>query len=596
MARDDRYYEEEIDYLRRAGHEYALLHPQRADYLRLDDVRQRDPHVERLVESFAFLTGHIRRKLDDELPELTRALMDLVWPHYLRPVPPFAMLQMEPVPGLLETHQHIKAGFPVKSKQVQPENVRCEFRTVYPVDLLPIELRKGEIVTDEAGQRRLHFTFGVLESADRGELRLDRLRLHLYGEPPIAFCAYRLLLRHISRLELRFARDRRRRFTERHQLTKRVRSVGFGEDEALLPYPGASFPAYRLLTEYFAFPEKFLFIDLLDLGPIELEDHQDSFDLIIDFDERPPDFFRPGVENFRLHVTPIINLFEKESDPVDIDHRKLTYELVPDKTAPGAFEVYSVDDVRGIKATSTRSAKRYAFYSFEHDRVGDPRGGGHGGDRRDGAFYHVSQQFSRTGRWTTDISLILPEHGRLPEQETLSLTLTCTNGKLAHRIGGKGIRSQGGPGYEFVRFHNLTLPTEPVYPRLGRGAEWSFLSHMALNHLSLTQPEALRQVLRLYDLEAKRANRRRIESVVEVSNRKLERLIAGAPVRGTEVTLRVDESHFADRGDLLLFSEVLGRFLGLYAAVNSFVELKIEILDSEDVLTCRPTLGAQLLI
>ncbi|MDU3889721.1 MAG: type VI secretion system baseplate subunit TssF, partial [Serratia liquefaciens] len=41
--------------------------------------------VERLLEGFAFLTGRLRQKLDDELPELSHSLMHLLWPNYMRP-------------------------------------------------------------------------------------------------------------------------------------------------------------------------------------------------------------------------------------------------------------------------------------------------------------------------------------------------------------------------------------------------------------------------------------------------------------------------------------------------------------------------------
>ncbi len=585
---ENRYYEEELEYLDQAGSEYAKLHPQRADHLGLRDVRNPDPPTERLIESFAFLTGRVRQRIEDDFPELTHALMDLVWPHYLRPIPSLALLQLTPIPGMLEEPQTVPRGFRVKSKQTALE-VRCQFRTLYPVRLFPFTLEGAQIITNDAGQRQLRLRFRLVKGADPEKIILDRLRLYLMGDPAVTYRAYRVLRQTVEAIRLRFGRDRNRRFAG-EDARRRIRPVGFTEDEGILPYPDISFPGYRLLAEYFAFPEKFLFVDLVDLGGLELERHEETFELFFEFSERPPDSFRPTADNLKLHVTPIINLLEREGEPIRIDHRKRDRHVLGSFTYPDAYEILSVDEVQALRHGDREPRTRHAFFSFEHDReAGDGDG--------DGAFYHVTHHRSQTGGWKTKLSLISPRKGKkLPPEETLSLRVTCMNGRLCTELGIKDIRAADGEHLDFATFRNITRPSAPVYPDLGAGAEWNFISHMALNVLSLAAAAPLRRILSLYDMEKRRANQRRVAGIRQVEAPPVERLLGGAPVRGTALTVTVDESHFAGEGDLLLFSEVLNEFFSLYASTNSFTRLTLRHTKLEKDLECPSRFGKQSLI
>lgn len=583
---EDRYYRSELNYLDQAASEYARFYPERADYLGLRDVAHRDPHVERLVESFAWLSGKIHQRLDDDFPELTHALTDLTWPHYLRPIPSVALLQFTPRRGELERPQTLPRGFQVKSRRTSQE-IRCRFRTVYPVKLFPFELEDARIAVSDDGQRRLALRFKLLPGADAKRIELDGLRLFLMGEPLVTFSAYRLLLRSVSRLRVRFGRNRERSYTGA-SLRQKIAPVGFAEDEDLLPYPGISFPGYRLLAEYFAFPEKFLFLELRDLGTLEeLESHEDTFELLFEFDQRPPDEFRPTIDNFQLHVTPIINLLDKGGKPISVRHLRQWEPVEGDQAYPGAYEVIAVDDVKALREGEGRARQRHPFYSFAHDtEVGG-----------DGIFYHVKHRIGLEDRWRTELRLISSQpDGELPRRETLSLELTCMNGRLTKELGIGDIDAPDGNAADYAMFKNITRPTAPIYPELGEQAPWHFTSHMALNFLSLADAAALRQILALYDLGQRRANRRRIEGIRKVEVKPIQRLIGGAPVGGSELTITVDESHFADPGDLLLFSEVLNEFFSLYASTNSFTRLRIRHTKQEEDLECPLKIGKQPLI
>lgn len=581
MAENNRYYEEELNYLIEGGREYARQHPDRARHLNLSDPRSRDPHVERLLESFAFLSGAVRQKIEDDFPELTHALLDLVWPHFLRPVPPMALLEFRPIPGMLRERQVVPRGFLVDSLPTSAD-VCCRFRTAYPVEIYPLRLGEAGVVTDEAGQRTLTFRFELEEGADPTNLEIDRLRIHLAGGPTMAMMTYRLLRTAADTVTVRFSRERRRVLP-----LDCIRPVGFTSDDEILPYPPVSFPGYRLLSEYFAFPEKFLFLDIVGLGKLELDRGARGFDLEVRFRKRPPDSFRPATEDFRLFVTPIVNLFPRDGEPISVDHVERTYRVLGDYTHPDALEVISVDEVEGLRRSDGARLSHAPFFSFEH---GEEDGGS------EGIYYHVENHVSAAGGWVTRLSLISPIRGKLPSEETLSLRLTCMNGRLCREVGVETAHVAGEERLDYATFRNITRPTDPIYPRLGAGMEWDFISHMALNVLSVTDAGALRRILSLYDVGGLPANRRRIESIKSIAARPREILRRGTPVRGTELELTVDETHFDDEGDLILFSEVLAEFFSLYASINSFAELIIIRSPSGEVLRCPAIIGKQSLI
>ena len=589
MSESNRFYEEELNYLIEAGREYARLHPDRARFLNLSDPRSRDPHVERLVESFAFLSGNIRQKLEDDFPELTHSLLDLVWPYHLRPIPSMALLEFQPKKGMVRERQLIPKGFQVDSQKTSQE-VPCRFRTAYDVEMHPIRLAEAGVISDSAGRPRLRFRFEVVEGADLARLRIDRLRIHLHGETAAAFGLYQILRRQVDSIVLSYGKDGKRLLPE-----GAIRPVGFAADEEVLPYPTTSFPGFRLLSEYFCFPEKFLFLDILGLGAIPLGPRDAGFEMEIRFRGAVPDTFHPTAENFRLHTTPIVNCFPRDGEPIAVTQLKVKHRVLGDYTHPEAYEVISVDGVEALRQSDGARFHRPPFFSFDHDATAGSAMSGTGGGA-DGVYHHVTHRRSPAGAWLTYLSLISSAPGRLPSEEVLSLSLTCTNGRLCREVGIGDIKGYGGAKLDFATFRNLTRPTEPIYPRLGAGTEWRFVSQMALNLLSLADPAAFRSLLALYDAGEQPANRRRIDSVQGTKLTPREILDRGAPIRGTAFTLTVDETHFDDAGDLLLFSEVLSEFLSLYSGVSSFTELTVIQTPSGAILKCPASRGQQSLI
>jgi len=583
----DTYYEEELRYLLDAGKEFSRAHPERARYLNLDNVRARDPHVERLLEAFAFLAGRIRKKLDDDLPELSQSLMTLLWPHYLRPVPAMAILEFRPVEGMVETTQIIPRGTEIDSDPVAGGRP-CRFRTCYDVQIQPISLKEATVSSGSPGEPSLDLRFQVERGVDLSKLDLSRLRIYLHGDPATAYATYRLLRREVETTVLRADPDGSNRQVAQGKV--QVEMGGFGLDEGLVPYPDNSFPGYRLLQEYFYFPEKFLFVDVCNMDELTQVGAVSEFQVEFILKSSPPTGLRLSRENFRLYCTPIANLFRRDAEPVRVDRMKTEYPVIADfAAAEKQFEVFSVDSVEGITPATGDRRKYEPFLSFKHDSESDRA------ERE--AFFHVSRRLSPWGGWDTFISF-LSRDGRESslESETVSLQLTCTNATLAKELHIGEIRhpTQGVP--EFVRFSNITQPTVPLWPSLGEAAEWQFISHLALNYLSLTSAEALQEILRTYDFGKTEANRRRIAGIRSVSSSPREVLLYGAPIRGTAIDIELDDTYFADEGDVELFSSVLNKFFGLYSSINAFTQLTVNCVPSGTVLQWPPTIGRQIIL
>ncbi len=585
----DRYYEEELRYLLDAGKAFSKAHPERARYLNIDNVRTRDPHVERLLESFAFLSGRIRRRLDDDLPELSQSLMALLWPHYLRPVPSAAILQFMPVEGMVEATQTIPRGMEIDSDPAAG-GAPCRFCTSYDVKIQPITLLKAGFISGSGDAASLELEFKIESGVDLGKLDLSRLRLYLHGDPGTAFSAYRLLRREVDSILL-WAGSAGSDAPPLHNNVE-VKMAGFGAEEELVPFPDQSFPGYRLMQEYFYFPEKFLFADICNLDALAEMGTLSEFRVEIILKSSAPSGLRLSKDNFRLYCTPIVNLFTRDSEPIRLTRLKTEYPVVVDFASEEKnFEVFSVDSVEGMAQQTGERLTYKPFLSFGH--------GSYSSDSNSTAetFYNISRKISPWGGWDTFISFV-PKNGNEADIEaaSVSLELTCTNAALGKDLLIGEIRhpTKGVP--EFVRFSNITRPTDPIWPTLGEALEWQFISHLALNFLSLSSAEALQDILEIYDFGKTEANRRRIGGIRRVSSSPKEILRHGASIRGTALVLDLDETHFADEGDVELFSSVLSEFFGLYSSINSFTQLTTNCIKSGTTSQWPPTTGKQVIL
>lgn len=574
-----RYYEAEMRYLREAGKEFAQAFPDRARMLNIDRIGERDPHVERLFESFAFLMGRLRHKLDDELPELTEGLVSMLWPHYLRMIPSLSILELIPSPGVLQGHETLAAGLeavsdpvPLGSQQGTGDSVECIYRTTQPVDLYPLSVAEAGTYAREDGRSVIRLRLARQAQSRQEQLKVPRLRLYLHADRPVALALYAALTAQPLAMHVRipgYPTDRPG--TPQSMADLRLEPVGFGASERLWPKPDNAFGGYQLLLEYFTFPEKFMFVDLLGLDMAAIPSDVPHFDVEVVLAKPFPDDMRFSAENIRLFCTPIINLFELEVDPVTVTHHETEYRVRAMEQHGQHVEAYSVDTVRGFEAATGERFEYAPFAAFRH------RGGMLRHDMPE-RYFHTRVRRGPSGHF--DTWLVLGGHAweqqdTLP-QETLSLSVTGTNGMLPR----KGLREAGisrmrGGFTNIGAVRNLTAPTLPVYPPTSDRFHWRVLSHLAPNYLSMLDAEVLRGSLALYDWTDGELNRRRIDAITDVRHRPLQKLVKGGLQRGVEIEVSLDSTRFAGDGDVELFGEMMNRFLALYATLNLYTRLVV---------------------
>ena len=582
-GRDDLldYYQRELGYLRHQGAEFAGLYPRVAARLEFSGAESPDPHVERLLESFAFLTARIQRTLDAEFPQIPAALLGVLYPHLTAPVPSMAIAQFQVDPD----QARAAAGFTIPDNtQLYAEatdGLPCRFRTGYPATLWPIEIAEAAIrpAADFPFLDRRNDVAAVLRLTLRGMGKLSfadmaptRLRLHLSADPIAGGTLYELLLNQARGIAIRPGGARQ---PTRTLPAAAIHPVGFRPEEDVLPWPRHAHAAYRLVQEYFVFPEKFLFLDLEGLGGFGDGAEAELLFLLAEPPRRP---LAITAKLFRLNCAPIVNLFRRTTEPVRLDHTQVDYRLLPDSHRERSTEIHSILKVSASSAFEDDSTVFQPFYSFDH--TGEPGGGGKATGR---AFWLGRRQ--PTGRADlpgSDMILSFLDLGfkptRPPTQVVFAHTL-CTNRGVASQIPA-GARLDVEIDAPLSGILCLTKPTRQFEPPLGGETLWRLVSHLSLNQLSLAGGEsgltALREILCLYAAYDDASVRGQLSGLSGLSCRDVVRRIGGEAwrgfCRGTEIRLELDEERFVG-GHPFLLASVLNRFFGLYGAVNSFTQL-----------------------
>lgn len=560
-----RYYESEMRYLREAGKEFAKIHPDRASFLNLDRVGDRDPYVERLFEGFAFLTGRLRQKIDDDLPELTESLVTLLWPHYLRLIPSLSIVELTPNYTTLSRQEVIPKGLQVQTEPLGQVGTKCPFRTTQEVTLQPIKVNQVTLGLNHDGRSMITIRIGFSELADKEQLDLSCLRLYLNADAPIASTLHHALTQQVGQIHVRYSDDPETRVT----LDGKITPVGFSEEDRLWLKPDNAFSGYQLLLEYFAFREKFMFVDLHGLKTSNISEACTYIDIELTLNQTWPSDMPFGHDNIRLHCVPVINLFDMEADPIVVNQLESEYLLRPLLRQDGHIEVYSVENVEAI--TNDGRYRYVPFTSFKH------RGGmlRHDAPER---YYHTRVRKGPSGLHDTWLILggKIWDKNEILETETLSLRVTGTNGMLPRKaLRNARIHSLLDSNSSIAKVRNLCSPTMPCYPPTEDRFYWRILSHLAPNYLSLMNAEVLRGTLALYDWTDNELNRRRLEGIVEVSHRMIKRTVKGMLQRGIEIEVTINSFQFSGEGDVMLFGELLHQFFALYADVNLFTQLVI---------------------
>lgn len=582
------YYERELTFIRQMAAEFAEKYPKVAGRLLLQPGKCEDPHVERLIQAFALLAGRLHRKIDDEFPEITEAMLEILYPHYLRPVPPqgIAQFQIDPSQSPAMAGSVLPAGTALHTRP--DDGTVCSFRTCYPVSLWPLKITNASLTTanhfasaglptDAAAVIRIQVE--CLAGVRFAQIPLDTLRFYLAGESAPIHTLYEFLFLNTVRVGIR-ALPTGTNSPEAALPASCLRQVGFDRNEGMLPYSDRSFVGYRLLQEYFTFPEKFFFVDLTGLERLAKADFGNAFEILI-YLKQPSEKHRlialeqnVSRETFQLGCTPIVNLFERVAEPIRISHTKTEYRIIADQHRQTSTEIFSVDRVTSTVTYQDEPRTFEPFYALHHSRQ----------DNGYHRFWHAHRRpsFRKDGDKGTEVYISLVDtdfNPALPPVEMLTVRVTCTNRDEAWRLSLSGSFGELQPdGIAAVRARSLRQPTETVRPPLRRGLQWRLISHLSLNHLSIVErgKEALQEILRLYDFSNDASIQKQIAGIVSVSSRPgMSRVVSETGIafcRGLDIDIEFDEHEYVGTGVFLL-SSVLHRFLGLYSAVNSFSRL-----------------------
>ncbi|MFN8587442.1 MAG: type VI secretion system baseplate subunit TssF [Candidatus Eisenbacteria bacterium] len=567
------YYDEELDYIRRLAQEFGASH-QEASHL---VEPGQDPDVERLLEGFAFLAAQVRQTLDDDFPELTHGLFHLLWPNFLRPVPSLAIEQFKPKPGAVRGSVVVPRGAQVCSED-SSASLRFRYRTCWDVKLYPIELESAALEVTRSGESSLVLQFALGANAKFDALALDSLRLYLHEDSRHSRLLYHHLLRHVKDATAWGDQDET-------PVSVRLEPVGFAPEHAVLPYPPGVPAGYRLLQEYFVFPQKFGFVDLTGLEKLGGSQVKSRFTVRLVFDTEPSQAMRVGKGDLRLYCTPVVNLFPHSSEPVTLDGTRAHWPVRP------AGRDQSRLDIGWIESMSLRGTDRVErpvpwFYSFSPDVF-----------RESPAYFSARRQLAADHEsYQTWITVTQPDgRTRVPLEGVASFELTCTNGRAVSSLDAGALKGTSDSSPTVATFENITKPTPQVEPPMRVGMLWRLLSLLSASQQAFASADALRATLELMaainagapgrsergfvmggqDERATRDIQRRIRGIRAVTPVAADRLYGGGMIRGTRVTVDVDPEPFEGIGQLFLFGSMLDEFLASQGGLNTFTQLLV---------------------
>ena len=615
-----RHYNQELQHLREMGAEFATQFPKIAARLRIDGLEVSDPYVERLLEGFAFLTARIQLKLDAEFPRFTQRMVEILYPHFLAPIPSMLIAQLRPEMGdaALAAGVKINRGSTMLSQASKGSATECQFRTAHDVTLWPIEITGAEYFSHASNlplaskPEWKRFGAGVrisLKAAaglDFSNIGLDDLRFHCAAQDEVAYRLNELVCGNTLGIFVMSGKAN----GARHMAldADAVEPVGYDEDHALLPVTLRGFEGYRLMQEYFAFAQRFLFFDIRGVGDCLRQLGGQEAELVMLFSRGDTSLLQSvDAGSLALNCVPAINLFEHRCDRIQLTRETHDLHVVPDRVRPMDFEIHGITSVTGYGVGLDSERRFVPLYSAFHSEQD-----GHDAyfavqreprilsstQRRDGprSSYIGSEVF---------ISLVDPREA--PYADTLQqigVAALCSNRDLPllMPLGGAASDLTLQQSVPVSSIRVIKGPSRPVPAHSDGSAAWRLINQLTLNHLSLVDTDAeqgasaLRQLLKLYANDGDAAHQRQIEGLRSIVKRQIvRRLPMPGPIafgRGIQLELGVDELAFQG-SSAFLFGSVLERFFARHVSMNGFTETRVKSLTRGDIMVGRPRCGTR---
>ncbi|ORJ49249.1 type VI secretion protein [Kluyvera intermedia] len=596
MAFEERYYREELDYLRQLGKLLARDKPYLSRFL---TEKEGDPDVERLMEASAFLSGGVRQKLEDAFPEFTNGIIRMLWPNYLRPVPSMSVIEYQPEGNIKAPVKVLRdelvssgvvrvasSGRKVLGDDDRTQPPPCHFTLARDIWLQPLQIQDVRNASSlEEGI--IDIDFFAENGVSSWALDLNKINFWLGNEDD--YTRYQLYLWFSVRLmdaELVIG-DRRVPMPDLW-----LDATGFEREDALLPWPKNVHNGYRVLQEYFCYPESFFFFHLRDALPLPEGFHGGAFTLRLHFNQPLPVDVKLRASSLHLFCTPVVNLFVHQAEPIAPDGSMPQYPLRASHQHPDAYDIFRVKSVSSkvsisaeVAGVTSPSRLWPEFESFNHQMEYS--------QQREVVYWHHRTKTSLFHRGLEHSIAFVRADGSLPDPanlsgEALSVSLVCTNRMLPVQLHTGDICVAVGKNPAVASFGNVTRPTRPLFPVIDGDMQWSLISCMNLNYLSLLDREALVQILRTFDLpgiqhpQQARLSQQKLDAIERMETKPVDRLFKGVAVRGLATTLWINPSPFVCVGEIYQLGNVLTHFFALYASINSFHHLKIINTESQE--------------
>jgi len=610
----EKYFEREYNFLQTSGEEFAKKHPTLGSRLRLSERERKDPFVERLYEGFAFLAGRIHERLDDSFPEIAGGILEILFPNLLKPFPSCSLLQANHKPGAITNPVLINKGseiqtqtskYKVKYKvrsgpsektrvSEKEEPAEFIFRTTQNLLVRPIKLEAVEIEDSPQGNSSLILRIQPDRNVDYNSLEMSSFQFYLQGSASIKYNLHLYLTNYVSSISIKEISDAK---TESQQIENF--SIGIpelssnmespGDDNSILPYSKQTFSGFRLLQEYFAFPEKFFFVEIKGLDSFNGSGDANAFEIKIDFDRKLTKEKQPSLKNILLHCTPIVNLFMRTTEEVIVDQRLPEYYIIPDLDRRKSREIYSVDKVSGISETKIEQFKYIPITSHDILETSDP-------EYNYKRFFSIFKRTQTNDMRETYIRLF----GKSMDQddfpkETISIEATLSSGFLPSAYLEVGSVKEPLDFPAGIEASNITVPSEVQESSERDNYLWSLIAHLSASYTSVANLETLKSILNLYNwVKAhNHPNKKRIEGIKKVHQPKvISKIINQSLIRGIEFHIEVDPKDFEQAdGDINLLGMVLNKFLSQYVTINSYILLKISEIGTEKEYKWEPILG-----
>ena len=576
----NKYYENELRKLREQAVEFSKAHPVTAPLLSGPSM---DPGAERMLEGMAFLSGLLHQKLDDGLNDFIRETLEIIFPHFVRPIPATSIILFEHKSGQT-TPVIVESGTLLSSNKL--DGVTCQFQSLFNIEVNPLR-----VIAVEANK--------VREKCTQIEVSLELLGTNLSSWNPsqgLSFFLggsytqttnlFMLLHHYLNRVILKVDG-----IDEEFILpSSALRAIGLELDNRLIDFPVQSFAAFRLLQEYFILPQKFTFMMLTGFDRWKNRGKGNKFSICFELNDIPESLPHVNKDTFIFNATPVVNLFSHEMEPIQLTHKIEKILLRPSTQSANYYQTYDIDSVISYQAGVVGKKEYYSMSSFRMSESNKN-------------IYQLIRGRNPVNN-NPEVYLFFPYQTSIDGlmEETLSVSLKCTNGRLPERLKVGDICKSTFNSPEALNFRNILQPTVAIEPPTDAKNLWKMVSHLSMNFLSITNLKNLKALLSIYlpnedqDRPRLMSNQKRIEGIRAISNTSIDRISRGRIMRGHQINMDVDVQQFTGLGDVYLFGALMDNFFSSYASMNIFTQFNLKEVNTGVTFKWAAKIGNKILV